>query len=297
MGTQFVSSTDGNKLQVNDFIKQPKLVSKLVTNMLHQAFIGDTLLRDAGQTTSGMYVVERDASMFADGLEVIEEYGEIPVVHGEQGDKQAVFTVKGGGALVISKEMRTRNDIDAVNKRLRQIKNGMVRFWDRRVWAALDAAGLSTFAADKAWSDPTAKIRYHIAKGMEAVQTATNVAGEELGLNPDTIIVHTSRKSQWIYNDDITKVYVGSLAGDNPIYVGDTGREVMGLRVLTTPHITPSKSLICERKTLGFIGDEASLDTTALYEQRERQAHRSDTTRSSAIGIDQPEAGCYVLGV
>ena len=69
--------------------------------------------------------------------EIIAEYGEIPVAKGADGTPRAVFTVMGGGALVISEAMRRRNSIDLVNKRLRQIKNAMVKFWDDRFMQAV----------------------------------------------------------------------------------------------------------------------------------------------------------------
>lgn len=297
--TTFVSSTDaGVTLKVSDFLKQPTLVQTVIANMLNKGFIADALLRQVPAPAGGAVKFYESTPMFADGLEVIAEYGEIPVATGADGTPQAVFTVKGGGALVISEEMRTRNDIDAVNRRLKQIRNGMTRFWDNRFFTALlSNPSLPTRAVTLAWTDPTAKIRFDVAKGKETVRLATDANGDELEFQADTLVVHPTRYEAMTYNDDVAKVFQGNIADKTPLYTGDSGKEFQNLRIMQSFRIPQNQALILERKTVGFIADERALRTTPMYEQRERESHRADTTRMSAVGIDAPKAAVLLTGV
>lgn len=294
----FTSSTDkGSQLKVSDFIKEPTLVQTVMTKMIAKRFIADALLRDAGSIPSGVAKFMSDESLFLDGIEIVGEYGEIPVVQGKDGTPQAVFTRKGAGALLISREMRTRNSIDLVNKRLRQIRNSFVKFWDDAFMGALLTSSIPVVTVPLAWTDTTSKIRYDIAKSGETVMAATDPSGNEYEFEPDTLVVNPLRASAMTYNDDIAKVFRGNMADRAPIYLGDIGAEVQGARILKSWRIPQNKALLLERKTVGFIGDEYPLETTPMYEVRERQAYRSDTSRSSAVGIDMPKAAVWLSGV
>lgn len=297
--TEFVSSTDqGSQLKVNDFIKQPTLVQSVMTNMLAKQFIADALLRNAPGAAGGAVRYTEDESLFADGIEIIAEYAEIPVAKGVDGTPRAVFTVQGGGALVISEAMRRRNNIDLVNKRLRQIKNAMVKFWDDRFMAAVfNNPNIPTQAVTLPWTNTSAKIRFDVAKAGEVVMAQTDVNGNEFGFQPDTLLVNPLRASAMTYNDDVTKVFQGAIAGANPYYVGDTGRDLGGFRLMKSWRVPQTKAVLLERKTLGFISDEVDLDTTPMYEDKPRQSWRSDTTRTSAVAVDAPKSAVILTGI
>lgn len=297
--TEFVSSTDqGSQLKVSDFIKQPTLVQSVVRSMMDKQFIADALLRNAPGAAGGVVKFEEDESLFAEGIEIIAEYGEIPVAKGVDGTPRAVFTVQGGGALLISEAMRRRNSIDLVNKRLRQIKNAMVKFWDDRFMSAVFTnVNIPTMAVTTAWTDTTSKILFDVAKASEVVMGQLDVNGNEFGFQPNTLLVNPLRASAMSYNDQTTKLFVGNIANLNPMYTGDTGRDVGGFRLLKSWRVPVNKAVLLERKTLGFISDEVALQTTAMYEQRERQSWRSDTTRTSAVGIDAPKSAVILTGI
>lgn len=296
--TQFVSSTDqGNQRKVSDFIKDPTLVQSVMTNMLDKRFIADALLRQAPAAPGGVVKFMEDESLFAEDIEIVAEYGEIPVITGKDGTPRAVFVRKGAGALLISEEMRTRNSIDIVNKRLKQIRNTFVKYWDTAFMSAIFTSTMPTYAVDVAWTDTTAKIRTHLAKAGEVILGQTDADGNEFGFEPDTLVVHPLRASAMSYNDDIAKVFQGNIAGLNPIYTGDIGREVSGFRILKSWRVPQNKGILLQRKTIGFISDERPLRTTPMYELRERESHRSDVSRMSAVGIDAPKAGVILTGL
>jgi hypothetical protein len=297
--TEFVSSTDvGTVLRVNDLIKQPTAVQSVVTSMLSKQFVADQLLRNAPGAAGGVVKFREDESLFAEGIEIIAEYGEIPVAKGVDGTPRAVFTVQGGGALMISEAMRRRNDVDLVNKRLRQIRNAMVKFWDDRFMAAVFGnASIPTYAAPLAWTDTTSKILFDVAKAGEVVLGQLDGNGNEFGFQPDTLLVNPLRASSMTYNDSIAKVFQGNIADKTPLWAGDVGVSVGGFRLMKSFRVPVNKAVLLEKKTLGFISDEVSLNTTPMYEERPRQSWRADTTRTSAIGIDAPKSAVILTGI
>jgi hypothetical protein len=297
--TEFVSSTDqGSQLKVADFIKQPTMVQTVMTKLLDKQFIADALLRNAPGAPGGVVKYSEDESLFAEGIEIVAEYGEIPVAKGVDGTPRAVFTVQAGGALLISKQMVRRNDVDLVNKRLRQIKNAMVKYWDERFMAAVFGnASIPTQAVTTAWTDATSKIAFDVAKASETVMGQTDTLGNEYGFTPDTLLLNPLRVSALGYNDQIGKLFQGNIADKNPLYSGDTRKDVNGFRVMSSFRVPANKAVLLERKTLGFISDEEALNTTPMYEQRERQTHRSDTTRTSAVAIDAPKSAVILTGI
>jgi hypothetical protein len=177
----------------------------------------------------------------------------------------------------------------------------MVLFWDTRfmnaVWAAQTAGAIPAQAVPLAWTDTTAKVRFDIAKARETVMSQLDANGNEYAFNPDTIILNPLRASALTYNDDVAKVFQGNLADKSLLYAGDEGREIGGLRILKSWRVPANKAIVTERKTMGFIADERALRTTPMYEQRERETHRSDTTRMSAVGIDAPKSAVILTGV
>lgn len=297
--TEFVSSTDkATQLRVSDFIKEPTTVQSVVTKMMTKQFIADALLRQAPNAAGGAVKFHEDEGLFAEGIEIVAEYGEIPVVKGADGTPRAVFTRKGGGALLISREMRTRNSIDLVNKRLRQIKNAMVKFWDDAFFQAiLTNASIPTTAVPLAWTDAAAKVRFDLSGAKSGIMGQVDASGNEFGFEADTLVVHPLRAEALTYNDDVAKVFRGNIANLAPLYKGDLGVELSNLRIIKSFRMPVNKAIVLERKTVGFIADEYPLETTPLYEERPRQSWRADTTRSSAVGIDAPKAAHILTGV
>lgn len=294
--TEFVSSTDqGSQLKVSDFTKEPTMVQSVMTRMMDKQFIADALLRQAPGAASGVVKFTEDESLFAEGIEIIAEYGEIPVAKGKDGTPRAVFTRKGGGALVISREMRSRNSIDVVNKRLRQIRNAMVKFWDDAFFQAiLTNTSIPTSAVPLPWTNAASLIRTDLSTAKAGILGAVDSSGNEFSFEPDTLVLHPLRAEAMQFNDQVGKVFTGNIAGLAPLYKGDLGVELSNLRILKSFRVPQTKAIVLERKTIGFISDEYPLETTPMYEQRERQSWRADTTRASAVGIDAPKAA-YIL--
>jgi len=300
MTTRFISVDDGPRITVNGFIKQPTLIPRRVLSITNMRFVADLILRQRPMTGPVAKFFESTPLFADDGAEIVEEFAEIPGVRTSLGNPLFVRAVKRALAVKISQEMIDDNDVDAVNTQVTQVSNTMIQAIDGALWDAVAAnTSVGTTGASAAWSSGTSKIRLDLATAMQTVADAADSNGGNLGYMADTLVINTTTQTNFLASDDVAKVFVGgNIADQNPQYLGKLGANFFGLDVFVTRSSKLSgKAFVCERGTLGFIGDRDPLQSTPLYEHRPTETWRSDTKRRSAIGIDQPGAGCFISGV
>lgn len=300
MTTRFLSVDDGPRITVNDFIKQPTLIPRRILSLTNMRFVADQLLRPRPMTGPVAKFFETTPLFADDDVSIVEEFAEIPGARTSLGNPLFVRAVKRALAVKISQEMIDDNDVDAVNTQIQQVSNTMVKAIDNALWdAAIANTNVGTVAATAAWSSGSSKIRFDLATAMQTVTDATDASGDNLGYMPDTLVINTTTQTNFLSSDDIAKVFVGgNIANENPQYLGKLGPNFFGLDVYVTRSSKISgKAFVCERQTLGFIGDRDPLQSTPLYEHRPTETWRSDTKRRSAIGLDNPKAGCFITGI
>jgi hypothetical protein len=89
---------------------------------------------------------------------------------------------------------------------------------------------------------------------------------------------------------------------DLSAYTGALPNRFLGLNIMSTPWLT-NTAYVVQRKTLGFIADRRPLRVTPLYAMGNQatggptETWRSDITRRSVVGIDQPYAAVKITGV
>lgn len=305
MPTKVVSAQDGLRLTVNAMTKDPTLIPARLIQNLEKEFITDALLRTLPATKSGVYVYDESTPMFADGsAAIVEEFGEIPVITGRQGDRKAAYTVKRALAMMVSQEMINRNDVDRVNTQIRQIRNTMVRTWETSFLQALFTLTTNTQAAVGAWSGGTSKIRNDLALASKKIADSAPTSDPDnyFGFQADTLVIgHTSR-TDLMTNADFNAAFSsqGPLAAKNTGYTGELPGQFFGLNIMVSRELDrlyPGKAILLQRKVVGGIGDERPLRATELYPDRPRETFRSDLVRQSAVVIDQPGAACLITGV
>ena len=116
VSTPIVSTQDGPRLTVSMMLKSPTLIPKRVLSMLDNAFIVDSLLRDAADAPSGMVLYFESTPLFAkDDPTILDEFGEIPTTNGSLGTPKVARVVRRAFGLRVSKTMIDRNSSDAVN--------------------------------------------------------------------------------------------------------------------------------------------------------------------------------------
>lgn len=306
MATQkVVSVQDGPKVTVAAMVKNPTVIPARIISDLQQQFIVDALLRKLPATDSGMVQYDESTPLFADGeAEIVEEFGEIPTIGGRLGARKVAFTVKRALALLVSQEMVNRNNVDRVNKQIKQIRNTMVRTWETTFFTALlNHPDVGSINASAAWDAVGAKIRFDLTEAGLLIENAAPADDPDnyFGFEPDTLVVGKRTKADLILSDDFNKVFrQNPLSASAPEYKGTLPGEFYGLKILVSremDRLAPGKALLLEAKTVGGISDERPLSSTPLYPDRPRETWRTDTVRQSAVVIDQPKAAIWINGV
>lgn len=294
-------SNQGPRITVNSMIKDPLLIRQRMINMTDQQFIMEALLRQAPPADAGVILYNESTPLFTDDdASVIAEAAEIPLVQGQDGIPKAAYTIKTGMGIEITREMRDRNRVDLVTTRMVQVRNTIVRHWERRLFAALLAAvpagNTITLGATASWTGGTAgsiKIRNNLIDASQLVREA-QVPGQDssfLGFEPDTLVISTRTMAAMMKDDDFRKAYEGSpLAERNPYYTGQLEKNVMGLNIMTSRFMNDDYAFLLERKTVGGYSDERPLQTSPTYEDKDREIWRSNVVRRTAVFIDQPFA-------
>ena len=301
--TKVVSVQDGPRLTVSALIKSPTVIQQRLIQMMENQFIVDSLLRKLPPTDSGIYEYHESTPLFADGeAAIVEEFGEIPTITGRVGERKVAYSVKRALALLISTEMRNRNQIDRVNTQQVQIKNTMIRTWETSFFQTLLAhPDIPVLTAAEAWDTGSSKIRTDLSEAISLIEDATTGEAQNyLGFTPNTLVIGRRTRTDLIQSDDFAKVYSDKLVDKAPAYTGALPGQFFGLSILVSremDRLAPGKALLLERGTLGGIGDERALRVTPLVEDPNRETWRSNTIRQSAIVIDQPKAAAWIDGV
>lgn len=312
MPAQAIRSTqDGPRLTLAQLVKAPTVIPDRIIKMLDQQFLVDPILRKGDDAPGGVVMYQESSPLFADeDPSVLDEFGEIPVTGGSIGTPKVVRTVRRAMALRVSKTMIDRNAIRTVTNQLTQIRNTMVRAWEDALFSALIAtSGLLTIATDQHWGSATSHIRKDVNSARYLIKTAaSDAAGKQrFGFEADTLILSAELELDFLDSDEVTKPYEGGdMASQNLKFTGVLPKKFLTLDVFVSWRLStyaPGTAIVCERKTMGFISDERPLEATPMYGEGNgpnggpREAWRCDTTRQSAIGVDQPKAICLITGV
>lgn len=308
MTQQIVSINDGGKITVADIIGNPLFIPTKVVELLTDAMIEETLLRDAGPSINGLVAYEQSRPLyFDDEPSDLVEFEEIPVAAGMKGEPRIAVGTKKGLGVRISREMRDENKTGEVNKQLIQLVNTFIRSRSRALRALLQDPSIPTIAASAAWDTALGRPRSDYAQAMEVIASAS-VSGDpdaedEFGFTANTTVLPTSLTPVLMDNDNFLSVYKDSLSTEDIRYTGKLERAVMGLAALQARHWPQDRVLVLERGTVGFYSDARPLESTGLYPEGNgpnggpTESWRSDTTAKRTMGVDQPKAACWITGV
>lgn len=296
MPTQVVASTDGPQLTVDAILRSPTIIPRLIPDITGQRFIADQLLRKA--ESNWVYEFFESTPLFAVNTPaVVGEGGEIPLTPVQVGNLTITRSVKRALGLNVSREMRQRNQIDLLNQSITQLSNSMVQVWDNAFITTLLAAPILTQASAFSWTLSTAVQRTDIAKAVQ------QIVDQKLGYTPDTIVINTTTATNLLgsQSTQIWAPWAGNVADQSPAVTGRLPIKLFGLDVWVSYSMPSTQAVVLERERVGFIGDEWPLETTPWYALNPQggpnQSWRSDTSRSSSVGIDQPKSACLLTGV
>jgi hypothetical protein len=134
-----VGSYDGPRITVDDYLKDPLRIPALVIDIMANEFIIETVLRNAGANQSGAVRYEKSVPLYANqDTNIRAEFAEVPAVTGSVGEILVAYSYERALAISVSDEMRRRQVIDPVNRQLTQVKNTMVRAWNKAFFSLLD---------------------------------------------------------------------------------------------------------------------------------------------------------------
>lgn len=305
MPTPGTYSNSGVRLTVNAMIKDPLIIRARMLQMMNQQFIMNALLRKAPPAEAGVILYNESTPLFTDDdASVIAEAAEIPLVQGQDGIPKAAFTIKTGMGIEITIEMKNRNRYDQVQTRMTQVKNTILRHWERRLFtafaAAVPAGNTITLTAGSEWDGTTPTIRPNLLDALQLIREA-KVPGQDdsfLGFDPDTIVLSTRTANMMMKDDDFRKVYEGSdLAKENPFYTGQLQRQALGLNWITSRFMTDDEVYLLERNTVGGYSDERPLSVSPTYPDNDREIWRSNVVRQTGIFVDQPYALAKIANI
>ncbi|MGB6179878.1 MAG: hypothetical protein WBF79_01400 [Rhodococcus sp. (in: high G+C Gram-positive bacteria)] len=307
MPTPVLSGGDGGRTTVSQLLGNPLLIPARILDILQNAFISETLLRDAGANSNGMVQYEEETPLYLDGdLADVAEFGEIPVAAGQIGLPRIAVGSKKALGVRVSREMRDENKIDRVNTQMRQLSNTAIRGQEAALRALLLNPSIPTIAASAAWTSGSSKIRRDIANAQEVIATAKPTASQGndlLGFEANTVVFPGSITPVLIDNEEFLKVYKDSLSTEDIRYTGKMPKKVLDLDALKTRTWPNDRVLVVERGTVGFYSDTRKLESTGMYPEGngpnggKTETWRSDTSYKRVMGIDQPKAACWITGV
>jgi hypothetical protein len=314
------SSYDGQRITVDDYLKDPLRIPALVLDIMQNEFIIETVLRNAGNNVSGAVRYEQSTPLFANKDATIRaEFAEVPAVTGSVGELLVAYSYERALAIMVSDEMRRRQLIDPVTRQLVQTKNTMIKDWNQAFFSLLLSTLPSTqfysISSGEAWdgtesitggtgaSAPLANlpfiIRNHISDAIFLVENAALPQQPQnfFGFNADTLIIDHVAKLALFKSQDFARPYIGDVASSSIQYTGLMPRQIMGLDVLVSRQCPTGLAFVCQRNRFGFVSDEVPLTATPLYRDEPKKTWRSDIQRASAMGIDQPFACVVIQGV
>lgn len=313
MPTNLIASQDGPRLTVAAMMKSPTIIPKRILSMTNQQFLTDAILRKGDDAPSGTVVYFESTPLYANDVPfVVDEFSEIPTTNGSTGIPRVVKTVRRALGLRVSKQMIDRNNVDLINTQITQIKNTMVRSWEDAFLSALIAnASVQTMATDTVWGATNSHIRKDVNAAKFLITNASSNGNgqngsDKFGFVPDTLVISTASEVDFLNSNEVSTPYVGNIADENLLYTGKLPNKFLALDVVKSWRLdtySNGSAIVLERKTVGFISDERALSSTPMYGEGNgpnggpTESWRTDTTRQSAIGIDQPLAAVIITGV
>jgi hypothetical protein len=292
--TVIAYGTEGPTLTVSALLKDPLKVPPLVKSVLERQFIADQVLRNAGRAEGGAVQFWESAPLFPENdVEVLGPRGQIPEAIAGVGTPLSKPTVGRGLGLVITDEMARRNNMGEVQRQLTVLRNGMLKSIDGQLMAALRAATTNTLAVATAWSQATATIRKNVARARKLIRD------QELGFEPNALIINPTTEEDLLGSDEIQKPYVGEAAGDNPALRGTLGPKFWDMSLYVSRQVVAGEAWVVEQKTVGGFADEVPLEVDGPHDLRAQgiRAVRHNIFRKSAGFIDQPLAATKLSGV
>lgn len=305
------ASGAGPRLTVSQMLKSPALIPRRILDMTQNEFFVDQLLRPGPPIPTGVVMYhESDPLYMDDAIEVVSEFGDIPLGGESTGAPQYTKSVKRALGFRVSDEMVRRDNTDDVARRMQKVKNTFAAAYESLFLAALvgNASIPTATKSGNYWNATTAstagagilydvpQVKYNIRNADADSSNGTGI--QKFGFNANTIVLNDIMATNLLNNPDLTKVLqVGNVADQQGVLTGKFDQTFLNLRVITSWRLDPDVAIFMESGTVGFISDEVPLNATPMQRFERNQSWESYVTRASAVGIDQPKAAFILKGI
>jgi hypothetical protein len=296
-------SYDGPRWTVNQLIKNPTWVPNTVMKMVRDNNIADWLLRPGPAASSGTVAFEETVALYANSEgEIVAEFGEYPLADASVSTPGVRSTTKKGVGLVISEEMRTRNDTGRVQDAMNKVRDTLVLGRDKAMINAILAnANVQSVASAGIWNASSLIIVQDIATAMYNI-SAVPVSGaqysEKIGYEADTLIMNPATTVGFIDNDEVNNIFAGSPLADQQLrYTGKMPKKFMSLDVLKSWRVPATMAIVCQRGAMGFVSTEWPLSGTPLEKRPDNDSYRSNFRYRDVMVVDNPKAVQLITGI
>lgn len=304
----FNSAYDG--LKVSDIIEDPTQFADALQQSIEGSFIEEAVFTDGGVTPVPVFSYREEVAPLGmgDSAEDVAEFADIPASNLQLGEPKVAHTVKSGLGVNISREMIKSNDMATLSRSVQALQNEMVLKSVRDFSKALNShEGIQSKQVAKAWNGKDATIIDDLLEAKETIDGAGVTADGEFhsfGYSADTLVISRSMANRIFAAEDIQKFYIGSVAGENPVYRGVLPQTLLGLNIVTSSYIDPTTAYVVQAGRVGIYRDFDPLTVTPEYAPHGEngyggvnQAYRIDVFRNRGMAVTAPKAAVKLTGL
>lgn len=282
-------------LTVAQFLKRQDLLVHRMQTIAEKGFIADALLQGGYPAEGGVVPYTRNESIYPDrDPEIIPEGGTYPVTGDTLPTPLVEPVVKYGLLTFITEEAVRRSIFPVVDRELRKLANGMIKYLDTTFLNRLtnqSVSGIQTRAAAATWTSSATTIQQDIENCRADIRNLYQ------GYEPDTLVIHPSKLVALMTNTTFASAYAGSAAPNNPLFTGQLA-PLFGLDIMVTPNLSPTTiALVMQRKMVGGIADEVPMQTKALPFDENNDSYWLKIRRITATFFTDPQACVKLTGI
>lgn len=248
------NTVSGDNLTASRFANSTPLLARALRELADLRYIGNLLLPERVQTTSGSINWESpgEGLTAADAPEVVAPGAEYRLTQTANGTVNTSAVAKYGEDTIIEDEAVSRLNFTAVNKSITKMNNSAKILIDSAVIAAISAAATFTAAATSKWDGTgTAPVILR-----DILKAKAKMRGLNLGYDGNALLVD---EDVWAFvaSDAVIAAAMAREDKSNPIYTGKfdviAGLEIIPVPAANLPGGVNTSAFVIDRGMAGFI--------------------------------------------
>lgn len=287
-------TVNGDKITVEQWMKNPTMLRRTLESMVSQRFIGDFIF-GSGDAQGGAVIydqlTEQDLYPSEGDVGEIAPGGEFPLADTGDPTPKVARVTKRGLATKVTYEHVRRNDRDTMARKLRKLTNAMVKRLDQVLFAVLDSeAAIPAAAAAKPLTDATADPL------NDFLQTIKVVDENDLGYKIDTVLINPTDAYRLLGRKDVRDALPRENTAVNPIM----SRRLSGLLEIDNWYMsnrqTQGTARLLQAKVAGSMRDEVPFYSRTI-DKPENETYLVQVGRVSVPIIPDPKSIVNLSGL